>query len=188
MNEHDSRILAPKRAPIPGLPGYEIDTEGNAWTQWRRAATGRSYVIGTEWKPLKWCYNTGGYPSIRMKTPDGKRVMFLVHHLVLITFVGPRPDGMECRHLDGDRGNPRVGNVVWGTSSENAKDRVRHGTITGERNHQAKMTDEVAREVLRRVEVGGSVGRRTAKELGLSYSQVSKIRRGKKWKHLREVA
>ena len=25
-----------------------------------------------------------------------------IHHLVLLTFVGPRPEGMEVRHLDGD--------------------------------------------------------------------------------------
>ena len=28
-----------------------------------------------------------------------------VHKLVLLAFVGPRPKGMQCRHLDGDPGN-----------------------------------------------------------------------------------
>ena len=58
---------------------------------------------------------------------EGRQRVRLVHHLVLETFVGPRPEGACCRHLDGDPGNNRPENLKWGTMQENSDDRVRHG-------------------------------------------------------------
>lgn len=51
------------------------------------------------------------------------------HRLVLEAFIGPCPEGMECRHLDGDAGNNRLENLAWGTPIENGEDKVRHGTM-----------------------------------------------------------
>jgi hypothetical protein len=51
-----------------------------------------------------------------------------VHRLVLEAFVGPCPEGMECRHLDGTRTNNHLSNLRWGTSSENNQDILDHGT------------------------------------------------------------
>jgi len=51
-----------------------------------------------------------------------------VHQLVLETFVGPRPEGRQCRHLNGNSLDNRLENLSWGTASEDNYDRVRHGT------------------------------------------------------------
>jgi phage FluMu protein Com len=51
-----------------------------------------------------------------------------VHWLVARAFLGPRPDGMEIRHLDGDYQNCTASNLLYGTKSENALDAVQHGT------------------------------------------------------------
>jgi len=59
---------------------------------------------------------------------DGKARRHFVHRLVLAAFVGPRPDGMEACHNDGDPKNNVVGNLRWDTKSANARDRRRHGT------------------------------------------------------------
>ena len=59
----------------------------------------------------------------------------LVHRLVLEAFVGPRPEGMVARHLNGDPGDNRLENLAWGTQSENNYDKVRHGT-----HHNANKT------------------------------------------------
>jgi hypothetical protein len=58
-----------------------------------------------------------------------------VHPLVAAAFIGPRPDGMEIRHLDGERFNNAAVNLCYGTPSENARDRVNHG-----RDAQARKT------------------------------------------------
>src|SRR5262245_15574121 len=38
-----------------------------------------------------------------------------VHHLVLEAFVGPRPSGMEARHLNDDPSDNRLVNLAYGT-------------------------------------------------------------------------
>ena len=58
---------------------------------------------------------------------DGSKTRRQIHHLVMEAFVGPRPEGMECRHLDGDGSNNKLDNLVWGTRSSNHEDKVKHG-------------------------------------------------------------
>lgn len=52
----------------------------------------------------------------------------LVHRLVMAAFVGPPPEGMQVCHNDGDPKNNRLGNLRYGTPSENMYDRGLHGT------------------------------------------------------------
>lgn len=44
-----------------------------------------------------------------------------VHQLVLLAFVGPCPTGHEVLHLDSDPTNNCLGNLKYGTRSENLK-------------------------------------------------------------------
>ncbi len=83
--------------------------------------------------------NTGGYPQVVLYR-DGKQKAKYLHQLVMEAFVGECPPGMEVRHLDGNPLNNRWapgdeeetkaagGNLIYGTSSENKFDEVRHGT------------------------------------------------------------
>jgi hypothetical protein len=68
-----------------------------------------------------------GYITVNLK-PGGaiKLKTMRVHRLVLDAFVGPCPDGMECRHLNGVKADCRLSNLAWGTRKENIEDRVRH--------------------------------------------------------------
>lgn len=66
---------------------------------------------------------------------DNKQTKLFVHRLVLDAFRGPCPDGMACRHLNGDPGDNRLNNLCWGTQVENMADRDRHGnTVRGDRH------------------------------------------------------
>jgi hypothetical protein len=69
----------------------------------------------------------GGYYKLDLSDGD-KRSRRFVHHLVLEAFVGPRPVGCECRHLDGNSRNNALANLAWGTAAENMVDKVLHGT------------------------------------------------------------
>lgn len=102
---------------VPGFPGYRVSDDGQ--------------VSGPR-GPLKVRVEQG-YCRVWMYR-DGKRVPRQVHHLVLEAFVGPRPDGLEARHMNGNGTDNRVSNLSWGTRSENQLDRVRHGT----HNHARK--------------------------------------------------
>jgi hypothetical protein len=59
---------------------------------------------------------------------DGRQTNALIHKLVLQAFVGPRPQGMEGCHGDGDLENNKLANLRWATKLENMDDRRRHGT------------------------------------------------------------
>ena len=97
---------------------------------WLVANTGRHLVsnLGRVWS-VHWGRLMGGAPNER-----GYHVVVLgkvhvkVHRLVLETFVGPCPDGMECLHINGDPGDNRVENLRWGTHAENMQDSLAHGT------------------------------------------------------------
>lgn len=67
-----------------------------------------------------------GYPVVSLSR-FGRSEAFLVHRLVAETFYGACPDGLEVRHLDGDRLDCRVTNLAYGTSEENSLDMVMHG-------------------------------------------------------------
>lgn len=69
----------------------------------------------------------GGYRYV-MLNARGECYSHKVARLVLETFVGPCPDGMECRHLDGNKLNDDLENLCWGTRYENIQDKVIHGT------------------------------------------------------------
>jgi len=106
--------------PVPGFEGlYEVSDQGEIWSCSRRRGT-RGGLLSTP--------NDGkGYRQVNL-CRDGLRVHTLVHMVVAAAFHGPRPPGLECRHLDGDPSNNMAGNLAWGTSSENNLDLVRHGT------------------------------------------------------------
>lgn len=103
--------------PIPGWPGYSISDDGRVFNQYGRQLKG--YRNG----------KTLGRDHIYVHLySKGKHKNVGVHTLVLETFVGPRPKGFQCRHLDGNTQNNHVSNLQWGTPSDNMQDQLRHGT------------------------------------------------------------
>lgn len=106
---------------VPGHDGYEVSDLGRvrSWRgRWRR----------TEPRLLRQS-ERNGYMRVSLYDLDGASCSSQsVHALVALAFHGPRPEGNEVRHLNGDRYDNRLSNVAYGTPSENRKDAVRHGT------------------------------------------------------------
>lgn len=87
--------------------------------------------------PDKRCF--GRHVAVTLSV-DGVKKRRPVHQLVLETFVGLRPPGMQTRHLNGIPNDNRLVNLQWGTPLENSADAHRHGTrMKGERQWQAKL-------------------------------------------------
>ena len=59
---------------------------------------------------------------------QGKQRTLYVHRLVAAAFIGPCPDGQEVRHGANGIGDNSVGNLCYGTRSENLLDCRRDGT------------------------------------------------------------
>lgn len=101
---------------IPGFPDYEVSDAGNV----------RSWKTGQP-RPIKLTPDMQGYMGFR-PCIAGVAYPRLIHSVVLLAFVGPRPAGMEARHYDGNPTNNSLGNLSWATHVANCSDRRRHGT------------------------------------------------------------
>lgn len=121
--------------PIPGFEGYyEVSDQGRVRSVDRIVETLNSPRVHLKGRLLKASLNTKGYRSVQLHRNNiGKH--YLVCHLVLTTFVGPRPPGAFRLHNDDDRLNDCLSNLRYGTSSDNARDRIRNG-----RNHYSRRT------------------------------------------------
>src|SRR5271166_1685861 len=106
---------------IVGHPGYKVCNDGTVWSCWKLQGAGRGrkccHIMSSSWKQLKGNPNGKGHLQYTLR---GYR--YFGHTLVLLTFVGPCPEGYECRHLDGNPANNRLRNLAWGTRLENAAD------------------------------------------------------------------
>jgi len=130
---------------------------------YRVSSEGRVYSVQNDIM-LKPGIGPNGYPTVAL----GRGKTRTVHSLVALAFLGPAPM-MEVCHKDGDRSNPRLANLRYGTRSSNNKDVLDHGKRKVTR---AEVEDIKAR--LARRETGRSI----AKLYGLSESMVSAIKHG----------
>jgi hypothetical protein len=174
--------------PVEGFPAYRVTPDGQVWTCWKRANTlgrGKGYVLGDTWKPMKFGHNQYGHKQIGLNNGDGKgQIPHLVHRLVLETFVGPCPPGMQCRHMDGDPGNNHVSNLSWGTARQNQLDRRRHGTsMEGVKHPMVRFTEEQILSIIAELNSGARQIDVAAK-YGTKQGHISNIYRGKAWSHL----
>ena len=139
--EPDESIIWPKRLLIPGKLRYArlvplertkgkplyVNRYGHGFSchvlkNLVDANTGeRVFLL----KPIKNQIN-GEYRGILCHTGKQYRQFqhhgnILVHHAVLLAWVGPRPEGCQCDHLNGNNVDNRCCNLQWVTQSENIK-------------------------------------------------------------------
>lgn len=165
--------------PIDGFPGYRIGSDGSVWSC--KPLRQGSPSVG--WRLMRLQVSIYGYQIVTLRRESGSKTK-ACHRLVLESFVGPCPVGMECCHGDGNKTNNRVENLRWDTPDANRRDMMRHGTrARGERNGASKLTAEQVQEIkLRRA--AGETQMTIAKSYGVSESLISVIELGKGWKHV----
>ena len=171
-----------------GFDKYAVTSIGDVWSSWqlkRRFPPG-TVTIGP-WRKLVLNDDVFGYHQVNLCDGVGSPQNTYVHELVLLAFVGPRPDSrMDCRHFpDPDPTNNRLENLSWGTRKENAHDRVIHGTAgQGEKASNVKLTEGIVREIRTRYASGDVRQRQLAAEFGITQSMVWRISRRKAWLHI----
>jgi hypothetical protein len=173
---------------VPGFPGYRVGSDGSVWTCWHQVGLGKGkgtrWVLSDHWRQRRSTVTARGYMILPLRK-DGRTYHRQVHTLVLVAFAGPRPEGCECRHLDGNRRNNDLANLTWGTHAENETDKVAHGTVArGERVGNAVLNVRKVRKI-RRLLAAGWTQMEVARRLGVKRCTVSTVACGRHWRHVK---
>ena len=175
---------------IPGYDLYEVSNQGQvrSWhnNKWGRHNQSRILKPGT---------GSSGYLTVALSA-NGQQRTFAVHTLVLTTFAGPPPDGMECCHFDGGRTNNHLDNLRWDTRAANVQDAIRHGTafvpvspnLRGEAASQSRLTEGDVIEIRKLYTAGGITHDELGEEFGVARPTISDIIRRETWAHVKEAA
>jgi hypothetical protein len=121
LEDHTFDELPDDVVPIPDFPTYYARPNGEIWRDTRQLESaikcGKARVL-----KLKQTYNKRNGYFIVQPYIGLKRHAVHVHRLILTTFEGPAPEpGMECHHIDENRTNNNIDNLMWVTRLENMR-------------------------------------------------------------------
>ncbi len=156
-------------------PGYWITDFGTLWSD----RTKRMKQLTPSMSPK-------GYPRTTMAGWEGKNVTRYIDSLVLTAFVGPRPEGMECCHWDGNKTNNRLGNLRWDTTKANNQDKIRLGEMApqdGSNNGRAVLSEDDVYQIKLRL-ANHEPQAAIARHYGVTPLSINKIYVGRTWKQV----
>ena len=123
----------PGTKPVPSFPGYYASEEGELFSH--RIPEGRKQgfqitriidearVYREPIQNIKF----KRYETLTIVIESGEKIWKNVHILIAEAFLGPRPEGLEVCHNDGNRNNNRPDNLRYDTRSSNNLDAYDHG-------------------------------------------------------------
>jgi len=163
--------------PVVGYEGqYEVSNLGRVRSLDRvveyRGGTPRK-VRG---RVIRCAPGENGYPRVSL---SGRKFR-LVHVLVAEAFLGPKPTGQQVRHLNGNRSDPRLCNLAYGTQSENSHDCYDYGGRCG----RGKLFREDVLDIRNRANAGKNQ-RELAEEYGVSRQTVVDIKSGRTFSYIK---
>lgn len=145
---------------ISGYPNYGVTESGDIFSN-----------HSGSWKKLKKSADKQG----RLRVSLGRGNTKYIHRIVLETFKGECPKGMEACHNDGNNQNNSLENLRWDTSKSNMQDQYLHGTrVKGESHPMSKISDKDRLSIIHRASKGEKQDV-LAKEFGLSQPTISYI-------------
>jgi len=128
---------------VSGYPSYEVSNCGEV----RRTLAFKKHPAGMILKPK---FDKKGYQQVTLSR-SGRYGYFNAHRLVALAFLGEPPTRQhQVAHNDGNPKNNHLSNLRWATRTENAMDRILHGTVPdrkGERHPMVKLNDKLVLEI-----------------------------------------
>ena len=164
---------------IPEFENYSITKDGRVWSK-SRIDPHRHKRKG-KWLRSKVSHDNRLCVNLYKK---GKLYTKKIHRLILETYIGSCPEGMECRHLDGNSRNNNLSNLKWGTRSENRQDAIKHGTIIGENHSQNKLNKSDVRMIVYIYQTGLFSIQKVADMYGVCSQSIHNIIHKRTWKHI----
>ena len=150
---------------ISKYPNYKITRDGKIWS-----------IRSRRWLKLQKCPSSGGYYRIQLGHKQPKE---WIHRLVLESYTGKCPEGMECRHLDSNPINNNLNNLAWGTKSENMIDNVYRQSSKNQ-----KLSCQDVRMIIYTCRTGLFSKTSVAKMYNVSCSTINDILYKRSWKHI----
>lgn len=146
--------------PVVGFEGwYEVSDQGRVRSLDRdlepcQTRHGGTRVMRYRGRILRPRPDRRGYFRVSIARGNSRRDRYIAH-LVLEAFVGPRPEGMEACHDNGNKIDNALSNLRWDTAVANQHDKRRHGTHgEGEKHSGAKLNSLKVRIIRRLAECG----------------------------------
>jgi hypothetical protein len=154
----------------------------------RKYKSGKTSTWIQKGKVLKAPLDISGYPRVALYKNYKSKFVF-VHRLVAQAFLGSVKvtDDMQVNHMDGIKTNNYVDNLEWCTRSENMRHAHEIGVkkaLKGEELWNSKLTEEDVREIKKLLDQG-ETGASIARRFSIHPMQVSSIKLGKAWAHVK---
>lgn len=163
--------------------GYEDDYVVSNYGRIKRVRNSSNSKAGHTLKPLT---QRNGYLKVNLYD-GGTMHRVPVHRLVAAAFIGPRPEGLQVNHIDGDKKNNHISNLEYVTPSEN----IRHGLEVlgiqrahGEAVYHAKLTESEVLGIRALHDLGNATHKELGEIYGVSASNIGCIVRRHTWKHI----
>lgn len=120
-----------------------------------------------------------GYLIVSLRKNNESKA-FYIHQLVLLHFVGVRPDSFAASHLDANKNNNSVANLCWESYGKNNLRRNYHG----ESHVFAKLTAAQVLEIRELYKTKKFTQLQLGQQFGVARTTVGDIVRNNKWSHL----
>lgn len=165
---------------IPGYEGrYQASTHGQIRSlpreEFRKDGHGGYATWFYKGRVLSARQKESGHLNVSLGARNTKKV----HRLVLETFVGPCPAGLECLHADGDPTNNRLDNLRWGTRLDNRADMRKHAQLYRRRQGATWLSEETIRAIKRDLAAPDCPTQRVlAVKYGVHENTINNINRG----------
>lgn len=166
---------------VVGAEGfYEVSNLGRVRSLPREVCAGRAGKRVVGGSILKTRTHEFGYPMVTLSI-NGKPISRTVHSLIAEAFIGPRLEGLQVRHKDGDPSRSILENIEYGTPKQNMSDKIDHGTQPrGEQIYCAKLKESDIVSIRTRRAAGEKLIS-IAEDYGVTEVYIHHICTGEKW-------
>lgn len=167
---------------IPGYTGsYQASNHGHI------RGLNRILHDGRKWKGRILIHKVDkyGYNYVLLYS-DGKRKSVQVQILIMLTFVGPRPESYETHHKDGNPSNNRLDNLEYLSKKDHAKTKSKIN-LRGTNSYHSVLNEQQVLEIRKLASLKKENGKKVytqtkiAKMFKTSQAHISKIILRKIW-------
>lgn len=170
---------------------YQVSTSGRVRSVDRyitQKHTNTSYKRFIKGRILKYHINNKGYCLVGL-SKNGKVKEYLVHRLVLETFIGLNENYNIVEHNDNNPLNNHISNLVWSSPEINMRHCFEQGRakipkFQGENHPRAKLTEKQVKTIKVRLKKG-ELGTHIAKDYNVSRRTIYDIKNNRNWVHIK---